>query len=121
MPVPTVRAVGISTGELREGDYRVFNFSRQPVFAILNDKKVRVPPGKTTDLSAPSWRRETMDMTVKLGLPKEGKVQVVYSSVWGHRPGRRMFLFILDRSDEFRPLDIRRFFDVPGVKVEGGG
>lgn len=111
--VPGVHALGISTGNLKEGDYRIFNLSHQTVYAVLAGKKATVPPGKPVDLSSASWRTDTMDMEVKLGLRDQGELRAVYSSVWGHRPGRRMFLFILDRSDKFRPLDIRRFFDTP--------
>jgi hypothetical protein len=56
-----------------------------------------------------------MDMEVRLGVRDGEEPQVVYSSVWGHRPGRRTFLFVIDRPDKFRPVDIRRFFDTPSV------
>lgn len=59
-----------------------------------------------------------MDMVVKLGVRKEGKTRVVYSSVWGHRPGRRLFLFILDHPDDYRPLEVRRFYDALRAEAE---
>ena len=52
----------------------------------------------------------------RLATPIDGKLERVYSSVWGHRPERRMFVFIFDRPDKNRPLDIRMFFDLPAIK-----
>lgn len=115
---PKVQAFGISTGKMREGDYRIFNFSHQIIYAILDGRKARIHPGKPVDLSSPAWRTGMMDMEVKLGVGDQGKPREVYSSVWGHRPGRRTFLFVLDRPDEFRPVDIRRFHDTPDVDAE---
>ncbi len=115
---PAVHAVGISTEGLKEGDYRIFNLSHQTVYAILDNRKATIHPGKPVDLSSPAWRTGTMDMEVKLGVGDLNKVREVYSSVWGHRPGRRTFLFVLDRPDEFRPVDIRRFHDTPGADAE---
>lgn len=115
--IPRLQALGISTKEMKEGDYRVFNLSKQTVYAILNDKKATIQPGKPINLSSSSWRSDTLDMNVKFGLKDGGKLRSVYSSVWGHRPVRRMFLFIFDRPDKFRPLDIRMFYDVPKIKA----
>ena len=35
--------------------------------------------------------------------------------MWGHRPERRMFIFLFDRGDPGRPLEIRKTYDVPAV------
>jgi hypothetical protein len=112
---PEVRGLGISTGTLKEGDYRIFNLSRQTVHAVLGGRKATIHPGQPVNLSSPSWRTDTMDMEVKLGLPDQDKLRLVYSSVWGHQPTRRMFLFILNRPDEFRPIELRRYFDTPSI------
>jgi hypothetical protein len=117
-PLPTLRALGISTTAMKEGDYRIFNLSKQDVFAILNEQKASIAPGKSNSLTSAAWRGGVMDMNVSFGLRKEdGQIRPVYSSVWGHRPVRRMFVFIFDRPDKFRPLDIRMFYDVPKIKA----
>lgn len=116
--IPGATAYGISMQSMKEGDYRIFNFSKQSIYAILNDKKTKVAPGKQSNVSDASWKREILDMKVAFGLQApDQKARSVYSSVWGHRPVRRNFIFIFDRPDKFRPLDIRMFYDVPKIKA----
>jgi hypothetical protein len=112
-----LHALGISTLKMKQGDYRVFNFSRKSVYAIMDSKKAVIQPGKPFDLSSSVWRSRTLDMEVKIGLNEGDGLRQVYSSVWGHRPTRRTFLFVFDRPDEFRPLEIRRYHDVPKVRA----
>ena len=112
---PSVRAVGASTDRIKSGDYRVFNFSKQDVGVIFADQKAGLAPGKDTLLSSALWREKVADIGVQFAVA-EGKVpKRVYSSMWGHRPERRMFVFLFDRGDANRPLDVRKTYDVPGI------
>jgi hypothetical protein len=113
---PGVVAHGVSTS-LRAGDYRLFNFSTKEVFYILGDKKGVLAPGRQGNLSSASWRSEVQDLLVRVGLDSDGDRRVVYSSAWGHRPQKRNFLFFFDQADRNRPLDIRRYYDVPGIPI----
>ena len=114
---PRVKAYGIDTGGMKNGDYRLFNFSQKLVAAILGDnKKTALKPQQNSLVSSTAWRKEIIDLDVRVATPINGKLEQVYTSVWGHRPERRMFVFIFDRPDKNRPLDIRMFFDLPAVK-----
>jgi hypothetical protein len=44
---------------------------------------------------------------------KDGRAKPVYSSQWGNRPGRRNYVFLFDGPQEYKPIRICRFFDVP--------
>lgn len=112
---PSVRAVGASTDRMKAGDYRVFNFSKQDVGIIFADQKAGLAPGKDTTLSSSLWREKVADIGVQLAVAKDNIPRRVYSSMWGHRPERRMFVFLFDRSDPNRPLDVRKTYDVPEI------
>lgn len=115
--VPGVKVYGIDTGDMKNGDYRLFNFSKNSIAGILGGKqKAALKPKQNTLLSSTKWRSDILDLDVQFATPINGKLERVYSSVWGHRPERRMFVFVFDRPDKNRPLDIRMFFDVPAIK-----
>jgi len=122
---PAMRAYGISTDKFKAGDYRFFNFSKQNVAVILGKKKIGLSPGSVESVSSAAWKKEIIDLPVKLGSkPKEGDVKLVYSSVWGHQPRQRNMIMIFEGGSKAKPLEVRRYSDVPGVKIgrneEGG-
>ena len=117
---PSVRAVGASTKGLKAGDYRIFNFSRADVGIILGDRKVGLAAGKDTTLSSPAWRDQVADLSFQLAIAENGSARRIHSSVWGHRPERRMFVFLLGTPDPARPLEVRRTYDVPSVAADAG-
>jgi hypothetical protein len=111
-----LRALGINADKLRAGDYQFFNYSRQSIAILLGSEKLALRAGEQSSLSAAAWRQGFQDLDVKLGLAGAGgAIRPVYSSVWGHRPERRSLIMIFDQADPNRPLDVRRFYDVPGV------
>lgn len=112
---PAVRAVGVSTDRMKSGDYRVFNFSKQNVGLILGDQKAGLAPGKDSTLTSALWRDKVADIAVQIAVVQNKTAKKVYSSMWGHRPERRMFIFLFDRGDPGRPLEIRKTYDVPAV------
>jgi hypothetical protein len=112
---PAVRAVGVSTDGMKPGDYRVFNFSRQDVGVIFGERKVGLASGKDTTLTTPEWRSAVSDIGVQIAISRDKTVRRVYSSMWGHRPERRMFVFLFDSSDPNRPIEVRKTYDVPSV------
>lgn len=106
-------AYDIARGRSSAGDYRFFNFSRSVITANFGNKKFALTPGKDTILSDSSWKSEVLEMDTVLATVKDGKAKAVYSSVWGHRPGRRNFVFLFDGEQSYKPIRICRFFDVP--------
>ena len=113
---PKVKAYGITDTAFSEGDYRVYNFASQNVYIALNDEKLAVAPGKLGNVRGGSWGKKIQDMRVQLGRKDGSKIVPVYSSMWGHRPERRNFIFVFDRNHERKPFDIKRFYDLPSYK-----
>jgi len=116
---PAIRAYPVSTGDLSSGDYRFFNFSPDSTAIVLGEKRVGLKPGDISTVTSAEWKRETVDLPVKIGLPTDsGSLRMVYSSVWGHQPAQRNFILIFKGTSAARPLDVRRFYDVPGASPQ---
>ncbi len=114
-----LRAIDVSTDLLRAGDYRIFNFSKHPLAVILGEKRLAVRPGGDATATHAGWRDGILDLPAHFGIANpDGTARTAYSSVWGHRPERRHFLLVFDRDDPNRPLDIRRYHDVPGLAAD---
>lgn len=115
-----LRPYDISTGKSKAGDYRFFNFSRQPISVILGGEKFGLPAGRDTIVGDLSWGKETLDLPMQMAVFDKGKAKLVYSAVWGHRPGRRNFVFLFDGKHASKPVGVYRFFDVPSIAAPAG-
>lgn len=107
-------AYDIST-DSRAGDYRFFNFSQQSLSLILGEQRLAVQPGKDASLTNSAWRAEVLDLPVQVAAVEGNQTKLVYSSVWGHRPGRRNFIFMFNGRHPSKPIVFCRFFDVPAA------
>jgi hypothetical protein len=108
-----LRAYDIATSKSKAGDYRFFNFSKQGISVILGGEKFALSPGRDTNVSDSDWGRETLDLPMQMAVVEGGKPKLVYSAVWGHRPGRRNFVFLFDGKHPSKPVGVYRFFDIP--------
>ena len=108
-----VIAYDIGKARIGAGEYRFFNFSRSVVSAIFGEKKFAVKPGEDTLVSDASWQKEVGEIDMVMAIMKDGRAKPVYSSQWGNRPGRRNYIFMFDGPQEYKPIRICRFFDVP--------
>lgn len=111
-------AYDIGRARIGVGEYRFFNFSRSVVSVIFGEKKFAVKPGEDTLVSDPSWKQEIGEIDLEMAIVKDGKAKRVYSSQWGNRPGRRNYVFMFDGPQEYKPIKICRFFDVPPSEPE---
>lgn len=111
-PVKLV-AYDISSTGSKAGDYRFFNFSSKPLSIILGEERFAIESRKDKVISRQSWRDDILDLTMQVATVENGKPKLVYSSVWGHRPGRRNFIFMFDGRHPSKPIGINRFFDIP--------
>jgi hypothetical protein len=112
---PKIIAYDIAKARIGVGDYRFFNFSHSVISVIFGSKKFAVKPGTDTLVSDPLWKNEVMEIDMEMAIVKEDKIKPVYSSEWGHRPGRRNYVFLFDGGQEYKPIKISRFFDVPSA------
>lgn len=108
-------AYDISKGRSNAGDYRFFNFSQSTISTIFGEKKFAIKPGTDTLVSDPKWKEEVLEIDMELAIVKDGAAKPVYTSVWGHRPGRRSFVFFFTGTQSYKPIKICRFFDVPSA------
>jgi hypothetical protein len=106
-------AYDISGAGGKAGDYRFFNFSSKPLSIILDSQRFAVEPGKDRNVSSQSWREGVRDLPMQVAAVENNQPKLVYSSVWGHRPGRRNFIFMFDGRHPSKPIGISRFFDFP--------
>lgn len=115
-----VRMVAYDIGKARidAGEYRFFNFSKSVVSVIFGAKKFAVRPGEDTLVSDASWKRDVGEIDLTIAIMRDGKAKPVYSSQWGNRPGRRNYIFMFDGPQEYKPIRICRFFDVPPSVAE---
>lgn len=112
---PKMIAYDIAKGRSGAGDYRFFNFSHSTISSNFGGKQFAVRPGADTIITDSSWKTEVLELDMELAIVTDGKAKPVYSSVWGHRPGRRSFIFMFDGLQSYKPIRICRFFDVPSI------
>jgi hypothetical protein len=116
---PQLRAFGVDDAALKGGDYRLYNFSPVAVSGRMGERAIQLKPGQTMDLSSAKWREAGSDLEVEMGFQRGGKQETVYSTIWGHFPERRSYIFVIPTGDAGKPLELRKFHDVPGVKSLG--
>lgn len=107
----------ISGKQSQAGDYRIFNLSQGPVSVILGDKTFVVDPAQDKTITDPDWRAQVRDINFQLASVANGSATKVYSSMWGHQPGRRNFIFLVTGRTATMPIEILRFYDVPGADL----
>jgi hypothetical protein len=116
-PVKLV-AYDIGKARIDAGDYRFFNFSHSTVSVILGERKFAIKPGQESLISDVSWKKEVSELDIAMAIMKENEMKAVYSAQWGNRPGRRNYIFLFDGPQDYKPIRICRFFDVPPVEPE---
>ncbi|MGJ8642082.1 MAG: hypothetical protein ACSHX9_01635 [Luteolibacter sp.] len=116
--VPELKAFGIKNAEFGESDYRLFNFSEKPVHAVLKEEdSIEVPAGEQMTVKTAEWGKEIQSIQVTFSLDSDGSVKPQYSSVWGHRPERRSFIFVSAEPEDEQQIRVAKFFDIPSVKA----
>lgn len=108
----------IAKGRITVGDYRFFNFSHSTLSLIFGSKRFAVAPGTDSLVSDPEWKKEVTEIDMEVAIVTDQKAKSVYSSTWGHRPGRRNFIFMFDGAHDYDPIRICRFFDVPSKEQD---
>jgi hypothetical protein len=116
MPDKSLRLIAydIAKNSMKDGDYKVFNFSKSNLSMILGEKSFVVPTSKDVQVSDNSWQAGVLDLQCKIGIiqPDNKSVNPAYSSVWGHRPIRRNMVFIFDGVRSDKTVQVRRFYDI---------
>ncbi|WFB36843.1 hypothetical protein P3T73_03580 [Kiritimatiellota bacterium B12222] len=109
-PPLNLKAIPLDSSKVDTGEYFVFNLSSKPIALKIGNQQSKIASGATARLSDPQWKKETLDLPVYMGYYVDEELRT-YSSVWGHRPVRRNFLFIVEADALGGPLKIRRTYD----------
>jgi hypothetical protein len=116
LPDKSLRLIAYDVGKtsMKDGDYKVFNFSKSNLSIILGEKRFLVPTSKDVQVSDGSWQEGVLDLQCKIGIvgADNKTVTPVYSTLWGHRPIRRNMIFIFDGVSARGGVQVRRFYDV---------
>ncbi len=102
-------AYDISSGNLKPGDYRIFNFSKAQTSLILGDQRLALAPGKDSLVRDSKWNTEIIAMPIKIATITDGKPKMVYSSFREHYPQRRNLMFLFDGRHPSRPITFVTF------------
>lgn len=107
-------AYDIAKNSMKNGDYKVFNFSKSNLSIILGEQRFVVPTSKDIQATDGTWDDGVLDLQCKIGIiqPDSKSVKPAYSSVWGHRPIRRNMVFIFDGVRAENTVQVRRFYDI---------
>lgn len=111
-------AYDISSGQLKPGDYRAFNFSRLPLSVILGDNRFALNPGKDTFIKDSKFQDKPIAFPLQIATITDGKAKKVFSSFWEHYPSRRNLLFFFDGRHPSEPITFANFSaDLPAPKA----
>lgn len=113
-----IAAYDISSKGSKAGDYRFFNFCTKTLSVIIGSERFTIDPGKDRVVSSQAWRESVLDLPMQVAKVEANKAKLVYSTVWGHRPGRRNFIFMFDGRHPSKPVSISRFFDIPPAQAQ---
>lgn len=105
----------ISSGGAKAGDYRLFNLSHHTLSIILGEKKLVLNPAEDKTISDTSWGAGVRDMKFQLATVSGTTATKVYSSIWGHQPAKRNFIFLVEGRTATMPIEILKFHDVPAA------
>jgi hypothetical protein len=106
-----LNAYDVSPDGFRAGDYRIFNFSDKTLSLILGESKFALKPSEEKTVSNPVLRDKVLDVMIQIAEVKDGKPKRIYASAWGHRPGKRHFVFLFNGTSRAYPVAVRRYSD----------
>lgn len=109
-------AFDVSTGTLRAGDYKLFNFSHSTLSMIMQKQKFSLAPGKDIKINDASWQEKAMALPIEIATVSGKTVTPVYSSFLEHFPQRRNIVFLFDGRRKNQPIAFTNFAVDPPIK-----
>jgi hypothetical protein len=99
--------------ETVEEGIRFFNLTGIPLVVNVNDETIRLASGNQAQINPEP--QENSNMFLRIGTVENGEVEVLSSTVFGHRPGARISYFILTNRGR---IQFQRFVDPVGPARE---
>jgi hypothetical protein len=104
-----ITALDISSGNLKDGQYRVFNFAKTPVSVILDENKFALKPGQDTLVQNSKWHEKPMALSIQIATIADGQATPVFDSVLEHYPKKRSLFFLFDGTEATSPIVFTNF------------
>jgi hypothetical protein len=104
-------ALDISSQRVEAGDYVFFNFSTNPVGVMLGENTFPMATGQIRMISKTEWRENSADLKIRVGVRLGEETRMVFSSIWGHHPDRRNYVFLFDGHHASMPAVMRKTHD----------
>lgn len=97
-------ALDISSANLKDGEYRVFNYAKTPVSVILDENRFALKPGQDTIVRNSKWHEKPMGFVIQIATVADGQATPVFSSVLEHYPKKRSLFFMFDGTEATSPI-----------------
>lgn len=108
----------VAAGNLKPGEYKVFNFSHSVVSMVMGPQKFTIKPAENLMVRDPGWVGEPKAFTLKIFVNKDGKVEKVNETMWEHYPQNRNVIFLFNGRRIGEPIGIMCFNVEPPLKFE---
>lgn len=108
----------VASGNLKPGDYRIFNFSHSVVSMIMGPQKFTVAPAENKVITDSSWKGETKAFSLKIATVKDNKATLVNETMWEHYPQKRQVIFLFDGRRQGEPIGFMCFNVEPPLRFE---
>ncbi len=89
------------------GSYQVFNFSDYTISGKIEDNMFKLEKQSSTIIKLPLQKTTTIE--VKFARTSGEAWKMAYSSLWGHKAGDRVNIFIFNSGNPVSPIEIRRY------------
>lgn len=105
----SLAAYNLDSGDLKPGDYRIFNFSKTLVSITLGEQTFELAADKDIYVRDPKWHEQPMAFPLQIATVTDGKAKQAYSSFLEHFPTRRNLMFLFDGNEQSGPITFVTF------------
>jgi hypothetical protein len=108
----------VASGNLRPGDYKIFNFSDSVVSMIMGPQKFTISPRENKTITDPSWKGEAKAFSLKIATVNGKEFTLVNETMWEHYPQKRQVIFLFKGRRQGEPIGFMCFNVEPPLKFE---
>jgi hypothetical protein len=108
----------VASGNLKPGEYKIFNFSHSVVSMIMGPQKFTISPAENKMVRDPSWSGEAKAFSMKIATIKDGAATLASEAMWEHYPQKRQVIFLFDGRRNGEPIGFMCFNVEPPLRFE---
>lgn len=103
-------AYDVAMGNLKGGDYKVFNFSNSTISMIMGPQKFVLKPAEDRMVKDPAWAGEVQAFPLQIAtVSADNKAVMVKNVFWEHWPTKRQIMFLFDGRRKGEPIGFMCF------------